>query len=56
MLHETGWFISDIQAAFADLLSEGKVKNLDAKRTRPKNPVNFKNGESSACHEHDFID
>lgn len=45
MLHETGWFISDIQAAFADLLSEGKVKNLDAKRTRPKNPVNFKNGE-----------
>lgn len=41
MLEETGWLIRDFQAAFADLLSEGKVENLDAVGKRTKHPVHF---------------
>jgi len=45
MLEETGWFISDFQRAFKELEKEVKVKNQDAKRTRPVHAVNFDKGE-----------
>jgi hypothetical protein len=45
MLEETGWFIGDFQDAFRELESEGRVKNLNASRTRPVNVVNFDKGE-----------
>jgi three-Cys-motif partner protein len=45
MLEETGWFISDFQKAFNELISEGKVKNLDAPRKRPVHAVHFEKGE-----------
>lgn len=45
MLEETDWFASDFQKAFKELESAGRVKNLDAKRTRPVNAVNFEKGE-----------
>jgi three-Cys-motif partner protein len=42
MLEETGWFESDLQAAFADLQRAGSVKNLDDKnQKRRKNFVHF---------------
>jgi GMT-like wHTH domain len=41
MLEETGWFISDFQKAFNELISEGKVKNLDASRKRPVHAIHF---------------
>ncbi|MFO8101286.1 MAG: hypothetical protein R6U37_03825 [Dehalococcoidia bacterium] len=45
MIEETGWFISNFQDALAELIQEGKVRNLDALRIRRKNMVNFsKNG------------
>lgn len=34
MLEETGWFESDLQAAFKELQREGKVKNIDDKSKR----------------------
>jgi len=45
MLEETGWFISDFQKAFNELISEGQVKNLDASRKRPVHAVHFDKGE-----------
>jgi three-Cys-motif partner protein len=45
MLEETGWFASDFQQAFKELEKDDKVKNLDAKRVRPINAVNFEKGE-----------
>jgi len=45
MLEETGWFIRDFQEAFKELEKSDKVKNLDVKRTRPVNAVNFEKGE-----------
>lgn len=45
MLEETGWLICDLQSAFRLLAQEEKVENLDAKKARPKNSVNFENGE-----------
>ena len=45
MLEETGWFINDFQEAFKELEKDDKVKNLDAKRVRPVNAVNFEKGE-----------
>ena len=41
MLEETGWFISDFQKAFNELISERQVKNLDASRKRPVHAVHF---------------
>lgn len=41
MLEETGWFESDFQAAFGELESEGRVKNLDAPRRRRTTYVHF---------------
>jgi len=46
MLEETKWFPGDFQKAFGELAGEGKVRNLDAKRPRPVNAVNFKKGET----------
>jgi three-Cys-motif partner protein len=45
MLEEKGWFISDFQKAFNELIGEGKVKNLDALRKRPVHAVHFDKGE-----------
>ena len=45
MLEKTGWLIRDFQAAFAELLSEGKVENIDAVVQRRKRPVHFDKGE-----------
>ena len=41
MLEDTDWFISHFQAAFKELQKEGKVKNIDSARIRPKNVVHF---------------
>lgn len=46
MLEESGWFPGDLQRALKELMKEGKVLNLDAKRARPVNAVNFEKGES----------
>lgn len=46
MLEETNWFITDFQNAFKELEKEGRVENLNAKRTRPVNVVDFEKGES----------
>ena len=45
MLDDKGWFISEFQRAFLELMSEGKVENIDAPRRRPKHAVHFKKGE-----------
>ncbi len=46
MLEDTEWFPGDFQKAFAALEKEGKAKNLNAKRTRPVNAVNFEKNEA----------
>ena len=46
MLEETEWFPGDLQKAFGELVKEGKVRNLDAKRARPVKAVNFEKGET----------
>ena len=46
MLECTDWFPSDFQRAFRELAHEGKVSNLDAKRARPVNVVNFEKNET----------
>jgi three-Cys-motif partner protein len=46
MLEESGWFPGDLQRALKELINEGKVLNLDAKRARRVNAVNFERGES----------
>lgn len=45
MLEKTGWLICDFQSAFADLLEEGKVENLDAAAKRSKHHVHFEKSE-----------
>jgi len=45
MMEETGWFANDFQQAFKELEKDDKLKNLDAKRARPVNAVNFEKGE-----------
>lgn len=45
LLEETDWFPGDLQRALARLIAAGRVRNLDAKRTRPKQPLHWKNGE-----------
>lgn len=42
---ETGWFESDFQRAFNELLSEKKVANLNARKKRPVKAVHFLEGE-----------
>ena len=45
MQEETGWFESDFQRAFNELLTEKKVNNLNARKKRPVKPVHFLEGE-----------
>jgi three-Cys-motif partner protein len=45
MLEQTEWLPTDFQKAFRALVREGKARNLDAKRSRPVNPVNFEKEE-----------
>jgi len=45
MLEETNWFETNLQQAFGELLSEGRVNNLDAKKKRSKKPVHFNKNE-----------
>ena len=45
MHEETGWFKGDFQRAFNELLSEGKVINIDAPKKRPVHAVHFEKGE-----------
>ena len=35
MLEETDWFPKDFQNALRELIKEGKVRNLNAERSRP---------------------
>jgi len=48
MLEETGWFESDLQAAFGALQLEGKVKNLDVppKGRRTKRFIHFESNSN----------
>jgi three-Cys-motif partner protein len=46
MLEETGWFPKDFQNALRELIKEGKVRNLNAKRVRSANAINFEKGET----------
>jgi hypothetical protein len=41
MLEETCWFESDFQRAFGELLSEGRVENLDMSGKRRTRFVHF---------------
>ena len=45
MMEETGWFANDFQQAFKELEKVNRVNNLDVKRARPVNVVNFEKGE-----------
>lgn len=45
MLEETEWFPADFQKAFGELSQEGRAKNLDARRARTVNSVNFEKNE-----------
>jgi len=45
MLEETNWFETNFQQAFNELIDEGKARNLDAPRKRPKKPVHFDQDE-----------
>ncbi len=42
ILEETNWFPGELQASLARLVSQNKIQNLDATKTRPKNPLHFK--------------
>jgi hypothetical protein len=46
MLEETDWFPKDFQNALRELIVEGKIRNLEAKRVRPVNAINFEKGET----------
>lgn len=46
MIEDTEWFPGDFQKALGELIKEGKIRNLDAKRPRPVNAINFKKGET----------
>ena len=45
MLEETNWFETNLQQSFNELLTEGRVKNLDAHKKRPKKPIHFDKNE-----------
>jgi len=44
-LEQTGWLESDLQAAFMELVEEGKVENIDMQRKRRTRSVHFDKGE-----------
>jgi superfamily II RNA helicase len=45
ILEETDWFPGDFQRALVRLIEAGKVRNLDARGKRPKQPLHWKEGE-----------
>lgn len=45
MLEETGWLISDFEAAFMALQADGKVENMDTNKKRSKHPIYFDKSE-----------
>jgi three-Cys-motif partner protein len=45
MAEKCGCLISDLQAALRRLIADGLVLNVDARRARPTNAVDFKRGE-----------
>jgi hypothetical protein len=46
LLEDTDWFPGDFQRALRNLITGGKVRNLDAPRKRPKRPLHWeKEGE-----------
>ena len=45
LLEETDWFPGDFQQALARLIEAGRVRNLDARGKRPKQPLHWKEGE-----------
>ncbi len=47
ILEQTDWFPRDLQASLVRLIERGEVKNLDAPRRRPTNPLHYdvKGGE-----------
>lgn len=45
LLEATDWFPGDFQRALGRLIEAGKVRNLDAKGKRPKQPLHWKDGE-----------
>jgi hypothetical protein len=46
MAEECGCLISHLQAALRGLIAGGVLQNVDARRPRPKNPVNYSRGET----------
>lgn len=42
LLEDTDWFPGDFQRALGNLITAGKVRNLDAPRKRPKKPLHWK--------------
>jgi len=46
MAEECGWLISQLQEALKALLDSGVLKNIDAKRPRRKNHVNYQKDET----------
>jgi hypothetical protein len=46
MAEECGCLISQLQEALKALLDSGVLKNIDAKRPRTKNHVNYRKGET----------
>lgn len=44
LLETTNWLPEDFQSALKILIDEGKIRNLDAPRKRPKKPLHWKNG------------
>ena len=44
MHEETGWFHSTLQEGLGTLIGVGRVRNVDAKKKRTKNYVDFQKG------------
>jgi three-Cys-motif partner protein len=42
LLEDTDWFPGDFQRALSNLITAGRVRNLDAPRKRPKKPLHWK--------------
>jgi len=51
LIEQTDWFPGDFQRALVRLIEAGKVRNLDAKGKRPKQPLHWKKGERLALVE-----
>jgi three-Cys-motif partner protein len=45
LIEETDWFPGDFQRALLSLITAEKVRNLDAPKKRPKQPLHWKDGD-----------